>query len=529
MVTTILGGIGLLLIGMILMTNGIKSIGGDTLRRLLTRFIGSPLSAIFSGFAITSIVQASTATLLATIGFVSAGLISFTQGISIILGSNLGTTTIGWFVAALGFKFNIGAFAMPLVGIGALLMLLARGRVISFGMVIAGFGLLFFGIHNLQSGMAGLANHIDIKVITDVSWTGRFILICVGILMSIMMQSSTAALVTTMAALNTNNITLEQSAALVIGQSIGKTSTAIIATIGASVQAKRAAFVHIAFNCVTGIIVYFLFDFIIWATRGLCHFTGIYDSSIILSAFNSAFNLFGIILAFPFISVISNFIIRIIPERGSSLTRNLDKTVTNVAPIAIEAARRTAIDIAAVVIGALRGLIILKMSYKRIMTEIKDASKALKETNSFMSKVRSQPGSSAVHQQHLAILHALDHLEQLVEACMEREEIRTIADAERLRVIALEKLNQLDLVIGWLKGYSPIAPLQIVEATSRSIAGIRRSQRVEILEMTANGAVDPNSAMKQLEALRWLDRLAHHIWRAIYYLNENLQEQVEKI
>ena len=106
MIATILGGIGIFLIGMILMTDGLKSLGGDTLRRVLTHFTGGTISGIASGFVVTSLVQASSATILATIGFVSAGLIGFNRVIAIIFGANLGTTSTGWLVSLLGFKLS---------------------------------------------------------------------------------------------------------------------------------------------------------------------------------------------------------------------------------------------------------------------------------------------------------------------------------------------------------------------------------------------------------------------------------------
>lgn len=527
MIAQVLGGIGIFLIGMILMTDGLKSLGGDALRRALTRFTGGTVQSIISGFAVTSLVQASSATILATIGFVSAGLITFTQAIAIVFGANLGTTTIGWLVSLLGFKFHVELIAMPMAGIGALMMLLARGRKVSAGMVIAGFGLLFIGIATLQSGMKHLTDNVDITTFPDAGWYGRVVLIAVGILMTILMQSSTAALVTTLAALYTGNLTLAQAAALVIGQSIGKTSTAVIATIGASVQARRAALVHIIFNCVTGFVVYFLFAPFLNTTTWLCSLAGIHDPSVALSGFFTLYNLFGIVLLSPFISHIGALIERYIPERGSALTRNLDDSVTKVAPVAVETARRTVIGIAALVMGSLRRLVLAEVTYRDIADDIEGAQTALAETGRFLGKVSSESASAEVHHQHISVLHAIDHLERLTDACKEIEEVRTVAHIEELRAIALEKLDQLDDVVKWLQGRSFEPPVRIVEAMSRSIAGIRQTQRVEVLELTARGGIDPNLAMGKLEAMRWLDRLVYHIWRAVYHLGDRLQEQVQ--
>ncbi|MGV7929061.1 MAG: Na/Pi cotransporter family protein [Spirochaetota bacterium] len=526
MIATILGGIGIFLIGMIIMTDGLKSLGGDTLRRLLTRFTGGPVSGIASGFVVTSLVQASSATILATIGFVSAGLISFTQVIAIIFGANLGTTTTGWLVSLLGFKLSIGLLAMPLVGVGALLMLLSRGKKASSGMVMAGFGMLFVGIATLQGGMEHLAAKVDVAAFPDTGLLGRLVLILIGAAMTIIMQSSSAALVTTLAALHSSAVTLDQAAALVIGQSIGKTSTAVIAAIGASVQAKRAALVHIIFNVVAGGIVYAIFTPFLAAIVAACAAVGIDDPAMVLSAHYSALNLFGIVIMYPFIPRLGRLIERAIPEKGSRLTRNLDMSVTNVASVAIETARRTVIGIAAVVMESLRRILNAESSFHNIADDIEEAGTALRETGRFLSRVRSQPESSEIHQRHLSVLHSIDHLERLVETCREVDEMREIAHHEELRRIALEQLSRIDMVVRWLQGHTESAPLGVVEAMSQSIAGIRRAQRVELLACTARGDLEPEDAMSRLEAMRWLDRLAYHVWRAIYHLSEELRGQV---
>ena len=522
-----LGGIGIFLIGMIMMTNGLKSLGGKTLRTLLSKFTGHRMSAITSGFVVTSMVQASSATILATIGFVSAGMIQFTQVIAIIFGANLGTTTIGWLVSVIGFKLELTLFAMPMVGIGALMMLLARGKKASLGMVIAGFGMLFVGISTLQSGMKGLAGNVDFSSLSGANWLGRFLLILVGISMSIMTQSSSAALVTTIAALYAGAINLMQAAPLIIGQSIGKTSTPIIATIGASEQAKRACAVHVIFNAITGALVFVFLPLFVDMVNKSCQFVGITDHAVILSAFNTIFNLFGIAILFPFIPKMGAIIEKMFPEKGSYLTRNLDSSVARVAPIAVEAARRAVVNIAALLIETLRKFVHAEILYDKLSTKNEEVYRALREVGNFLEGIPSQPGAASVHDLHLSLLHSVDHLERLVESLREIDQIRVVAHNQSLRDIVVQKFDELNPVIKWLQGFSTDLPVHIVEAMYNSIVGIRKSQRVEILEATAKGEIKPNLAMELLEAMRWVDRLSFHMWRSIYHLSENLQEEMD--
>jgi phosphate:Na+ symporter len=137
LVFKLLGGVGLFLMGMVLLADGIKSFAGDALRTALVRFTGRPFKAFTSGALITAIVQSSSATTVAVIGFVSAGLLTFPQAVGVVLGASLGTTSTGWIVSVLGLKVSIGFYALPLVGVGAFMKLLALGRWKSFGLALA--------------------------------------------------------------------------------------------------------------------------------------------------------------------------------------------------------------------------------------------------------------------------------------------------------------------------------------------------------------------------------------------------------
>ena len=196
------------------MTDGLKAVAGDSLRAILARFTGGPVTAVMTGVAITLVVQWSSATVLMTIGFVSAGLLTFAQSVGVIFGANLGTTSTGWLVALLGLRFSISAVALPLVGIGALARLLTRGRTASMGMVLAGFGLIFVGIDYLQAGMDSFSEHFDPAIFPAETVTGRLVLVGIGIIMTVVLQSSSATVTTTLTALHSGTILPEQAAAL---------------------------------------------------------------------------------------------------------------------------------------------------------------------------------------------------------------------------------------------------------------------------------------------------------------------------
>ncbi|MGB7950017.1 MAG: Na/Pi symporter [Candidatus Binatia bacterium] len=174
---------------------------------------GGRFSAVASGSLFTALIQSSTAAILTVIGFVSAGLVTFSQAIGVIMGATLGTTSTPWLVAIFGFRVRIASAALPILGVGAFLWLVASGRTRSLGAILAGFGLLFTGIEYMQTGMEGVTWNFE-------AFTGpgsQWILAGIGIIMTIVLQSSSAAAATTLVALNAGSLTFAQGCALIVG------------------------------------------------------------------------------------------------------------------------------------------------------------------------------------------------------------------------------------------------------------------------------------------------------------------------
>src|SRR5262245_20437245 len=158
---TVLGGVGLFLLGMTVMTGGLKTLAGPALRTALSKAAATPLRGTFWGAIVTLLVQSSSATTMTTIGLVSAGLLTFRQGLGLVFGANVGTTATGWLVALISVRFSLTAAALPMIFVGALLKLLGRGRVSGAGAALAGFALVLFGLTTLQQGMSGAAERLN--------------------------------------------------------------------------------------------------------------------------------------------------------------------------------------------------------------------------------------------------------------------------------------------------------------------------------------------------------------------------------
>jgi phosphate:Na+ symporter len=191
----ILGGIGLFLVGVWMMTDGLKAAAGDLLRRILVSATSSPLRGLFAGFLITTLVRSSAAVTIATIGFVNAGLIGLAPAIWLVYGTNIGTTTTAWLVALAGANFDIAALALPLIGIGMLLRLLAgtNERLMGLGMAVAGFGAFFVGIGFLQQGFDDVTPHLAAFDLDPTGWLAVPAFVGLGIVLTLLTQSSAVA------------------------------------------------------------------------------------------------------------------------------------------------------------------------------------------------------------------------------------------------------------------------------------------------------------------------------------------------
>lgn len=516
MLSTLLGGIGLFLLGMVLMTEGLKAAAGGALRDLLARFTGGPIRAVVSGAALTTMVQSSSATILMTIGFVSAGLLAFTQAIGIIFGAAIGTTSSAWVVAFLGLRFSVSVVALPLVGLGALTHLLGRGRAASIGLTVAGFGLLFVGIDALQAGMNTLSDRFEIHELAGPGIGGRLLLVGIGILMTLVMQSSSAAITTTLAAVHSGTILVPQAAALAIGHTIGTTSTSALAGMSGSVAARRTALAHVFLNSFSGLVALVGFPLYI----RLLSLTGEYfglNGAEQIALFHTAFNVAGVLLLLPITDHFAAFIARLVPDPTPHLTRFLDPSLRSVPAVAVEAVRRTVVQIAESVTGVARGVLDSEIVRRTDREVLRTAAVALQEARTFLSGVRTSPAAENEYRRHLSVLHATDHVERLIETLEDLSDRGWRTAEPELDAATRDAVAGLAPSLAWMaSGAGDEGP--DLEPLSTSIAARRRSYRTDVMARTASGELQPQDGLRALDTMRWIDRIVYHVWRATHHL-----------
>lgn len=268
-----LGGLGLFLFGMKIMSEGLQRVAGKKMRRILRMVSNNRIVGCGVGAIVTSIIQSSSATTVMLVSFVDAGLMTFVQATGVVLGANVGTTMTAQLIA-----FNITAYALPSIAAGVILkFFLGRRKWIYVGDVLLGFGLIFFGLATMKAGFAPLKHHPDFIVFFT-----RFnadnipsIVLCiiVGTVFTMILQSSSATIGITMALASEGLLNFEASVALILGDNIGTTITAQIACIGAGINARRTARAHAIFNIIGVILIVMIFpfflDLVLWSTHSL--------------------------------------------------------------------------------------------------------------------------------------------------------------------------------------------------------------------------------------------------------------------
>ena len=262
--TNLIGGLGLFRLGMTMMTDGLKLAAGPALARILAGATRTRWHALGSGMLVTAMVQSSGAVTVAAIGFVNAGLLALGPALWVLFGANVGTTMTGWIIALVGLKFKIESLALPLIGVGVALRLTGEGkRRGAMGTTLAGFGLLFLGIAMLQASFTGLAGQVELP--QGEGPLAVLAQVAIGAAMTVLMQSSGASMAIALTAAQGGLLTAQGAAAVVIGANVGTTFTALLAAIGATPNARRAAAAHVAFNLITGTVALVLLPWLIGA------------------------------------------------------------------------------------------------------------------------------------------------------------------------------------------------------------------------------------------------------------------------
>ena len=318
------GSLGLFLYGMKVMSEGLEKFAGERLRNILGLMTRNRFVGVFTGIILTALIQSSSATTVMVVSFVNAGLMTLSQAIGVIMGANIGTTVTAWIISAVGFKVNIAAFAIPLLAVGMPLIFSSKGNRKNVGEFIFGFSFLFMGLSYLQE--AAVAMNIGgivanmLAVVPQDSFLTILLFVVVGAIVTMIVQASAATMAITLMlfGMNIPGFSFEEAAALAMGQNIGTTITAFMASLTANAQARRAALAHMFFNVFGVVVVLLVFypacDAVSWFVDNVM---GGGNELFKLSSFHTAFNVLNTVILIGFVKQIEAFVCWVIPQTES--------------------------------------------------------------------------------------------------------------------------------------------------------------------------------------------------------------------
>ncbi|MCK5113704.1 MAG: Na/Pi cotransporter family protein [Phycisphaerae bacterium] len=357
MAFNVIGGLGIFMLGMKYMSDGLQTIAGSRLRRMIGAVTSNRFMATGVGCTVTMLIQSSSITTVMVVGFVNAGFMNLSQAIGVIMGANIGTTITGWILV-----LKVGKYGLIILGVAALVYRFAKSDRWKYAaMAIMGLGMVFYGLLLMKEGFSPIRSMPEFErwfhMFDSETYFGVLKCAAVGCLLTMLVQSSSATLGITIGLAYTGVIPFHTAAALVLGENIGTTITALLASIGTTTNAKRAAYAHVIFNIIGVLWVTALFRQYIWIVEDVLHALGADPTTMVpgdngaetypqiaagIAAVHTGFNVTNTLLFLPLTGVMAKFLMRFVPEKAykeAPHLTGLDTRLLETPPIGIEQSR----------------------------------------------------------------------------------------------------------------------------------------------------------------------------------------------
>ncbi len=525
-VGSLVGGVGLFLLGMGLMTDGLKLAAGPALQHILAHSTKTPLRGLASGMLVTAAVQSSGAVTVALIGFVNAGLLNLSQSLWVLFGANVGSTMTGWLVALVGLKFNIEALALPLIGLGMLLRLTGAGsRRGALGTALAGFGVLFLGIDLLKNTFSGLSTEFTFPEGTGVR--DILVQVLIGFGLTVLMHSSGASMAITLTAAQGGLLSVQGAAAVVIGANIGTTVTALIAAIGATPNARRAAAAHILFNLLAGSVALLLLPWMMDALDALRETLGMAAAPAAnLALFHTAFNVLGVLLIWPFAAQLAHFLQRRFRsvEEDEAQPRFLDMTTLAVPALALDALEREVRNMGGIALRTVRSALLVPVPSAASLARNQQVAARLNQAIADFITQLNRAGMPADNATRLPeILRMARYYEAAAELAVEA--IEAAGEVETVEGIASDASfrNQAHALLDQADPTGTLADTASLDASLRDFENDYQIFKAELLEAGAQGQFPVAGMDARLRAASALRRALQQAVKAARMLGANSQ------
>ncbi len=537
----VLGGLAIFLLGMNYMSGGIQAVAGTKLRQLISAVTNNRFMALGVGFSVTALIQSSSATSVIVVGFVNSGVMTLVQAIGVILGADIGTTVTGWILV-----LNIGEFGLPLIGVFGITYLFARKdntRYIS--MMIMGLGMIFFGLELMKLGFTPLR---DVQAFLDLfhafrpgNFTGLIACAMTGAFITGIVQSSSASVGIVMGMASTGIMTFDTAVALVMGMNVGTTVTALLASLGATTNAKRAAYAHTLIKVIGLLWVLPLFPFflkiipiIMGEDPGTIRLVnGVESYPFIIQGIaiaHTMFNIINVVLHLPFVYQLARFLEKVAPDRPeetpAKITK-LDIRMLTTPVIVIEQSRREIINMGSILLEMLEDLSIVvkegfenEKSIKSVFKREEDLDLMQKEISTFLVDIISMdlPHTHVVEaQSQLRIVDEYESISDYIANIMKlllklRDNSLKLNDVKRKEIVELhDHITEYFKLINNSIRYRSRLDSSYIYAEGKSITHHFRELRTKHLQRLSGKKVDPLMSVSYMNMLNSYRRIRDHI------------------
>ncbi len=506
---TAAGGIGMFLLGMELLSHALREAAGSRLRRFLARFTTTPLRGVMTGALATAILQSSSAITVMTVGFVGAGLLNLGQAVGIIFGANIGTTATGWLVSLFGLKLDLASIAMAVLLPASLASLLVGGAIARAGRILAGLALILVGLEFMQESLGSAVSGLLPASLTGSGFLQLLELALAGLVITVLIQSSSAAVALTLVLLQDGVIGVPEGAAMVVGMNVGTTFTALLASVGGSRQMRQTAVANLLFNLITGALA---LPFILLAPGFLVDLGEKAGPLTALMTFHTGFNLIGTALFLPFTGSFIRVVRRLVPDEEEAQIAEPDRALLKDPDAALMSAHRSAMTIRDRIFAALGSVLSAGGSHQMLQVLSPRVPAALDDLEDYVTEITVSGENALRRKAYSYLLHETDHLRRLFRRSQQTERIARLKEDEVLaRPACLLGAIMRRIAAGEEDDGARLERLETL--LERRLRSYRRA----LLQGEFRQRTGIQEVFRHTDSVRWLRRSLHHAARIMYY------------
>ncbi|MGL4521562.1 MAG: Na/Pi cotransporter family protein [Bacilli bacterium] len=523
MLFTFVGGLGIFLFGIKSMGDGLQKAAGDRLRDILDRFTSNPFMAVLAGIIVTILIQSSSGTTVITVGLVSAGFITLRQAIGIIMGANIGTTVTAFIIG-----IKISDYSLPIIAIGAVLLFFFKSKKIhNIGTIVFGFGALFYGLDLMGSGMKPLTQLEAFKTLTLEMSDNPILGVVVGTVLTVVVQSSSATIGILQELYDQGAIELSAALPVLFGDNIGTTITAVLASIGAIVAAKRTAVAHVLFNLIGALIFSLGLGLF---TKLILMFQATLDLNpkMTIAFAHGTFNVTNTLIQLPFLGALAYVVTKIVPGKDSTIEykpKHLDPLfIEQSASIALQQAREEVKRMAEFTQVGLKEASTYFMTgqnrHMEVALQLEDAINNLdKRITGYLVKLSSVSLTDEESAEHMRLLNTVrdlerigDHFENIVELAesIQLNKVHlteeTMADVKNMFEVAEQALTT---AIASFEARDEVKAREVFRLEDQ-IDNLERRYRKQHLLRLKEGKYSPEAGAIYVDVISNLERIGDH-------------------